>query len=203
MGQADGQGAYMMTIPATKAKNRMNFRMKAQTALDTYALNIDFDVSGADITGFTRQTVATATAQALPAFIGVDRTPGLGVLAGVAVDCNGDQMKNAIATVSTTSSKGGAAPAHLDGMQVYYFSNGSTDLPVLRTTQASTNGDGLFVILEIPPTTGSTHYFLQTWGFKTDADVAMGMAGLSLISELESPVVGDSVISVEMNPNTN
>lgn len=194
-------GAFSINLPSGMAKSRMNWRMKATGQLDTYALNEELDITQAAITGYDRGSVSVATANALPAFIGVIRTPGLGVLAGAAVDCDRDAVENVIATVSTTSSAGGGAPAHLDGAQVYYFSNGDPNLPVRRTSRIVTNKDGLFVIIEIPPTTGSTTYFLQAWGYRTDADAAMGEAGLSLLSEIQAPVVGDSVISVEMAPN--
>jgi hypothetical protein len=194
--------AFTLNIPSGMAKSRMNFRMKAPNWLDTYALNIAVDINNPTITGMTRNAVSVATATALPAFIGVERTEGLGVLAGVAVDCDGDELEGVIATVSSTSSKSNnAAPTFVAGAQVYYFSNGDPDLPVRRTSQTSTNKDGLFVIIEIPPTSGSSTYFLQTWAFTSEADVADGLDGLTLLSELESPVVGDSVISVEMNPN--
>jgi len=200
MANADANADWMLTIPSGMAKSRMNFKMTAPDSLDTYALNISVDVGNPTITGMTRNTVSKATANALPAFIGVDRTEGLGVLAGVAVDCDGDELEGVIATVSSASSKGGGSPTFVAGAQTYYFSNGDPDLPVRRTSQTSTNKDGLFVIIEIPPSSG-TNYFLQTWGFTSEGDVAMGTAGLKLLSELEAPVVGNSVISVEMNPN--
>jgi hypothetical protein len=203
MATADAQGVYSITLPAGMAKSRMNWRTSADGWLDTYALNSSVDVTQTTISGATRRAISELTANALPAFIGVTRTDGFGVLAGTAVDCDGESVKNVIATLSTTSSAGDADPAFVAGPQVYYFSNGSPDLPVRRNKpeDKATKGDGLFVIIEIPPTTGSSHYFLQTWGYKTAADVAQGKAGLSLLSELEAPVVGDSVISVDMTPN--
>jgi hypothetical protein len=193
-------GTYKLTIPTGKAKTRMNFRTKATGWLDTYALNINVDVTKPMITNFERRGVSLNTADALPAFIGVTRTAGLGVLAGVAQDCSGDQIEHAIATVSTSSAKAaGAKPTFVQGAQVYYFSNGDPNLPVRRNSRTDTNKDGLFVIIEIPPTSGSNTYFLQVWAYLNEADKAADK--LTLISELESPVVGDSVISVDMTPN--
>ncbi len=201
MATADESGAYTIVLPAGMAKSRMNWRTSAAGWLPTFAVNSGVDVTQATITDSSRRAVSETTANALPAFIGVTRTPGFGVLAGVAVDCDGNQVKNVIATVSTTSSVSGSRPGFLAGPQVYYFSNGSPNLPVRRNNpeDKATKADGLFVIIEIPPTTGSGTYFLQTWGYKTAADVASGT--LSLLSELESPVVGEAVISVEMTPN--
>lgn len=203
-GPTPQDGTYTMTM-ATGAMSLMNFRTsKAGAALDTYALNVEVDIVNGE-TNFTRGSVSLLTANALPAFIGVTRTDGLGVLAGVARDCQGREVANVIATVSSTTSVGDVAPTFVPGALVFYFQGQDADpnLPTRRRVTMTENfkktqDDGLFVIIEIPPTTGGATYFLQTWGFKTAADVAMGMAGLSLLSELEAPVVGDSVISVDM-----
>jgi hypothetical protein len=200
MATGDVNGLFSVALDVGEAKSRMNWRMTADGQLPTYALNEEMDITMAMLTGFNRGSVSIATANALPAFIGVIRTEGLGVLAGAAVDCDRDSVENVIATVSSTSSVGNVAPTFVAGAQVYYFSNGDPDLPVRRTSRTVSNKDGLFVIIELTPTTGTDTVFLQTWGFKTAADVAMGMAGLTLLSELESPVFGESVISVEMAP---
>lgn len=195
-------GSFSLSLPSGMAKSRMNFKTsKMPDALDTYALNIEVDTMLGN-TGFDRGSVSVLTANALPAFIGVMRTPGLGVLAGVARDCDGHELLNAIATVTSASSHGNTAPTFVSGPQTYYFAGKevSTDLPVKRTMTKATKDDGLFVIIEIPPTTGTNTDYLQVWGFTSAADVAMGMAGLKLLSELQSPVFGDSVISVDMSP---
>lgn len=48
--------------------------------------------------------------------------------------------------------------------------------------------------------TMDSNYFLQVWGFKTQSDADMGEAGLSLLAEAEAPVVGDSIISIDIRP---
>ena len=137
---------------------------------------------------------------ALPAFIGVNRTPGLGVLAGAIRDCDRQPVMHAIATLSSTSSVGNATPGFVSDAQVYYFSAGaSLSLPVQRSIRTDSNKDGLFVIIEIPPTSAGQTYFLQVWAYKTAADVTSNT--LSLVSEFESVVIGDSVIVVDMDPN--
>ncbi len=198
---SDTNGNFAVSLPVG-AKSRMHFRTsKPEAALDTYALNINIDTSAATITNFNRGSVSILTANALPAFIGVTRSAGLGVVAGVANDCAGKTLENVIATVSSSSSVGNVAPTFLPGPQVYYFSNGSTQLPVRRTTRNVSNPNGLFVLIEMPPTAPGQTVFLQVWGFLTDADAAQGMAGLKLLGELETPVVGDAVISVDMAAN--
>lgn len=186
---SDGDGNLSFTFPGP-APSRVNYRNRSEDALDTYALNNEIDVSGATVTT-DRETVSNATAAILPALIGIRRTEGLGILAGEALDCQDRVMENAIATVSSVS---GAAPSHIEGQQVYYFRN---DLPAGRNLQPDTNADGLFSVMEITP---GEDYYLQVWGYPTEADLALGAEGLKLISEYKAPVKPDSVIIVSLNP---
>jgi hypothetical protein len=192
--QAGSDGMYSIEVPSG-APSRLQWRTRHPEALDTYGLNARINVDNATVTQ-NRGSVSITTANALPAFIGVTRTEGLGVLAGTAADCDGRDLEHAVATVSTTS----GTPTFVEGAQMYYFSAGGTTLPVKRNRQEATNTNGLFVAIEIPPTSGSQRYFLQVWGFKSDADVTEDPNDMVLISEFESPVVGDSVISITMDP---
>lgn len=192
-------GTFTLILP-TGSPSRMNWRTRHADGLDTFALNEPIDITLATET-VTRQVVSNATATLLPAFIGISRTEGLGVLAGAVEDCDGNEVAGAIATISTTSSAGDAWPTFQPGARVYYFSDGDPDLPIHRNQEKMTRLDGMFVILEIPPTTGTQTYYLQVWGFPTAAAMGQGAEGLRLLSEFEAPVVGDSVISITMSPN--
>jgi hypothetical protein len=194
MATADGTGAYSLTLPAG-AKSRMNWLQEYEEGLPTYALNVPLDITMNPVTGYERENISTLTANALPAFIGHPRTQGLGVVAGVVEDCDGDSVQHAIGTIASAPSDGDANNiAFIAGAEVYYFISG---LPVKRTQRGDTNTDGIFVALEIP-VTGTA--YLQVWGFTSEADIAMGKAGLTLISELQTPVIGDAVLAVGMNP---
>lgn len=195
---SDASGNFSVALPAG-APSRMIWRIKHVDALDTYAMNDPLDVSGAPVTGMGRESVSLLTANALPAFIGVTRTEGLGVLAGTVEDCDGREVLHAIANISSTPSAGGAAPTFVSGAQVYYFSNQDPDLPVARTVTKETKGDGMFVVIEIPPTSAGQKVYLQTWGFTAAADVG-DKTKLKLIAEYEAIVIGDSVISLTMSP---
>jgi hypothetical protein len=198
---ADSNGDYTIVLPAG-APNRMAWKTtRPSGGLATYALNEENDIGMAVQTGVDRENVSVATANALPAFIGHARTEGLGVVAGTIQDCDGNDVKNAIGTIASAASDGNAENIEfVAGAEVYYF-DADSGLPVRRTSQASTNTDGLFVVIEIPPTSGSAQNYLQVWGYLSAADVAMGVAGLSLLAELPTAVLGDSVISLTMNPN--
>jgi hypothetical protein len=184
-------GAYSLDIPAGGAANFMHFFMEHEDTLDTIAVYVPVDTSGAATTR-NRNMVSTNTANAIPALLGITRIQGSGVIAGEVNDCDGNVVQNAIATISTTS---GTSPAHVAGVQMYYF---TSDLPVRRTAQRATNTDGLFVGIQIP--SAASNYFVQAWGYKTEADAQSG--NLTLIAEQEIPALPDTVVSTTMFPTT-
>ena len=60
--------------------------------------------------------------------------------------------------------------------------------------QTYTNEDGLFMVIELPPS--DEPLFLQVWGFLPEQDPRSDE--LTLIAELGVPVIGDTVISASM-----
>jgi hypothetical protein len=180
-----------MTLPAG-APSRMSWRMQKTDWFDTYEINDPLDVSMPTAT-VQRIAVSEVTGTALQAFVGVTRTPGTGVVAGAVRDCDRNGVAGTVATISSVSSADGTAPAHVAGAQVYYFSD--DDLPVKRNLREETNANGLFVIVQIPPTTGAATYFLQIWGYPQTVG-----GDMTLLSEFETVVVADSVIIVDMDP---
>lgn len=185
---ADGNADVTIMIP--QGTKRFGYKMTHPDSLDTLLLNQTVQPSVANQTLETIQTVSKTTAQTLPALIGVSRTAGTGVLAGSMRDCDGNEMSNFIATVSST--KGTAT--HLAGADTYYFS-ASVGLPVRHSQQAAASKDGLFMVIELgaAPTA-----YVQVWGYKTDADLASDT--LSLIAELETQVIADTVITGSYEP---
>jgi phosphoribosylcarboxyaminoimidazole (NCAIR) mutase len=137
--------------------------------------------------------VSNATAATLPALIGQTRVAGSGVIAGALRDCQNHEVSGFIATISSTS---GTATT-LDGADTYYFSP-TVGLPVHHSQAHYGSKDGLFMIIQVP--TSSPTGYVQMWGFPTDADLAMGMAGLQLVAELQVPVLGDTVITGSYEP---
>jgi hypothetical protein len=178
-------GTYTLTLPSGGGP-RWGFKVSADDYMDTFLLNQYFE-PGVAAQSLDISAISSGLATALPAFIGINRTPGTGVLAGAIRDCDGFEVANAIATVSTTS----GSVAHLEGAQTFYLDNG-TSLPVKHDQLAHTDASGIFAIFELPVTAST---YLQIWGFTDAADVAQGEAGLTLLSELESPVVADTVIT--------
>ncbi len=194
---ADGTGTFTTTIPVDK--ERVGFKVHVANYFDTFLLNQYW--APADTTDSVDiGDISAGLATALPAFIDFERVSGTGVLAGAMRDCQHREVSNAIATVSSTS----MTATHLQGTvggtaiiaSTFYFGAGGTDLPVKHTGsngRLSTNSDGLFTVFNLPPS--DTAAYIQVWGFKSDGDVASGMAGLTLLAELPAPILGDVIVT--------
>lgn len=187
---SDQTGDVTVVIPA--GTKRFGYKMvNRDKALDTLLLNQSLsDPTTTPQTVSQIQSVSTATAQTLPALIGVSRTPGTGVLAGAVRDCMGREVSNFIATVSSTQ----GSVTHVDGVDTYYFSS-SVGLPVRHSQQAAGNKDGLFMAIEMQP---SPTAYVQVWGYKTQQDVDSD--NLTLIAELKTQVIADTVITGSYEP---
>ncbi|HEY5922433.1 MAG TPA: hypothetical protein VIV11_12215 [Kofleriaceae bacterium] len=197
---ADANANLTLTIPT--GTKRFGYKMTASTALPTFLLNqvVKPDVmvqpEGTCNPAPCRtsiQSVSNATAATLPALIGQTRTVGTGVVAGALRDCQEREISGFIATMSSTP----AMPNTIAGADTYYFDS-EVGLPVHHNRQAAGSEDGLFMIIEVPGT--SPTGYVQMWGFPTDADLAMGKAGLKLIAELQVPILADTVITGSYEP---
>ena len=187
------RGAYSMTLAQLPSgTTRFGFKLEAAGSLKTYLLNQYFDPTAATQTR-NISIVSESTANALPALVGINRDPAKGVLAGAMRDCDGNEVSNAVATVSSTQ----GTVTHLPGARSYYFSE-DTGLPARNSAEPVISPNGLFVVLELPPQTAPA--FIQIWGFPTAADLAMGAAGLKLLAELASPVEANAVITGSIEP---
>jgi hypothetical protein len=182
--------AVSLNIPA--GTKRFGYKMvNPDVALDTLLLNQT--LSSPTMTPQTAsqiQSVSTQTAQTLPALIGVSRTSGTGILAGAVRDCDGNEISNFIATVSSTPN----TVTHLDGVDTYYFSP-SVGLPVRHSQQKASSKDGLFMAIEMQPTPTA---YIQVWGYVNDADLAAD--NLTLIAQLQTKVIADVVITGSYEP---
>jgi len=205
---SDGNANLMLTFqPGVK---RFGFKMTNSNSLDTLLLNQTLEPNAAAQMIGHIQSVSTATAQTLPALIGVSRTQGTGILAGAVRDCGQAgrmdgtkdlsgpiEISNYIATVSSTEanvSSGVDVVQHLMGVDSYYFS-ASVGLPVRHSQQDFSSKNGLFMAIEMQPTPTA---YVQIWGYKTDADFAADK--LSLIAQLKTAVIADVVITGSYEP---
>ena len=184
---SESDGTFALTLPT--GVERVAYKTTAEDYLPTYLLN-QYYLPDAEEQSEDLEPISVSLANTLTAFINKERTLGLGVLAGAIRDCDGHEVSGAIATVSSTR----ASPDHVDGAETYYFSGGSRSLPVRLSQRAYTNEDGLFMVIELPPS--SSDVYLQVWGFLPEQDPASDE--LTLIAELGMPVIGDTVISASM-----
>ncbi len=185
---ADENGDYELLLP--KGGTHWAFKIVAEEALDTYTLRQYFDPN-ASAQEEQLESISVLTAQALPAFINVTRTPGLGIVAGAIRDCDDNEVFGAIAAASSSD----VDVVHVDGGVSYYFSALMTSLPVRHSQQSMTNKDGRFVTIELPPGTDAS---VQVYGFIDADDLADGVP--TLLSTISSPILADTVVRLTMNP---
>jgi hypothetical protein len=185
---ADENAAITFTVPI--GTKRFGFEMNGTGVMPTFLHNQYLDPSMATQTLARIQSVSDATAETLPALIGETRMQGTGVVAGTVHDCQGNEVSNFIGTVSSTQ---GTATL-IDGAESYYFSAG-IDLPVHHQQQESSSGDGIFMVIQLPPQNSG---FVQAWGYVSADDLAADK--LSLIAELAVPVLADSVVTGDFDP---
>lgn len=194
-------GTYTLTVP-TGTMGPLSWRVRATDTLDTYLVNDTVNLTSAMVMNSNRNSVTSTTAGLLSALLGQSRREGTGIIAGEAIDCRRRSLIGAIATLSTTSSRGtNARPTFVDDAQIYYF-GAASGLPTSRNAATMTNvssSNGLFLAIQIPSSSTAT-YYSQVWGFRTAAAVAMGAAGLSLISEVPVKVLPDVLVTVNQEP---
>lgn len=192
---SNAMGQYTVTVPAG-TRGPLAWRVRAAGTLDTYLVNDTANLARAAVMGSDRNSVDTGTASLLATLLGQSRRPMTGILAGEATDCRGRALTHAVATLSSTSSRGtNGRPAFVPGAQVYYFSP-TPQLPTRRASYSATSVNGLYLAIQVPPSMTAT-YYTQLWGFRAAADVARGAAGLSLISETAVKVLPDVLVTVE------
>lgn len=197
---SDATGMYTLMVPSG-TRGPLSWRVRAAGTLDTYLVNDTVNLTGAAVMNSNRNSVDNGTASLLATLLGQSRRMGTGIIAGNAIDCQRRDLIGAIATISSTSSRmTNARPTFVPSAQVYYFSP-TPQLPARRTAFSSTSSNGLYLALQIPPpATATTTYYAQVWGFRTTAAVAMGAAGLSLLSEVPVRVPADVLITVNNEP---
>ena len=160
---SDGTGTATLTIPS--GKTRIGFDLTEANSHETLTVDQLLEPSTATQT-ITLRTLSDSTVATLPALVGLTYTPGTTLELGAIHDCQGANLANAIATVSSTP----ATVHHLAGADTYYFSD-STDLPQHHNQKPATSRDGLFMVIGLPATTTA---YVQVWGYENAADQASG-----------------------------
>ena len=193
-GTAANKGNYSMTLMRLQgSEKRFGFKIDAQGYMRTYLLNQYFDPTNATQTRAI-SAVSLGTATAVIAFVGETFDNTTGTLAGAFRDCAGNEVSNAVATVSSTA----GTATHLPRANTFYFGR-TTGLPARHNVEPVMSQNGLFVVIDLPPQAAAA--YIQVWGFKNAADLAAG--NLSLLSELASPVEANAIITGSFEPKRN
>ncbi len=185
---SDPTGVVSIHVPV--GTKRFGVKMTSAQDFDTLLLNQKVAPGMATQMLDKIQVVSKTTGASIPAIIGIVRTPGTGIVAGAVRDCDAHEISNFVATVSSTA----ATATPLDKARTFYFSS-SLKTPVHHNQEPASTNDGLFAALEVPVT---PTVFVQAWGYPTDADLASDH--LVLISELEVPIVADTVVTGSFEP---
>ena len=187
------KGDFSINLGALpQGETRYGFKIERPASppyLRTYLLNQYFNPANAAQTRDI-SAVSVGTATAVIAFVGESFDATKGTLAGAFRDCQGREVSNAVATVSSVSGR----VQHLPGANTFYF--GSSGLPVRHNVEPVLSSNGLFVVIDLPPQTANA--FIQIWGFRTQAELDAGT--LTLLSELASPVEANAIITGSIEP---
>jgi hypothetical protein len=186
------RGNFTMSLamlPSTT--RRYNFSLVAQSYVPTRVLG-RYYAPGAAATD-NLPMLSDATAQALPAFIGLERDPAAALVWGSMRDCQGRMVSNAAVGLSFTPSIFQNA-----GGETFYFSAGSTSLPVRHTVAPVMNRDGMFIVLNAVPNTTA---YIQVWGFKTFDELTTNSA--SLLAEIQTALPASEAVLLTLDPRRN
>jgi hypothetical protein len=184
---ANGNGVATLTVPS--GTKRFGYTISDPNSRPTHI----FDQLLAPATSaqaVTLRALSTATAQTLPALIGVSATPNRSIVLGTITDCQGHTLSGTIATVSSFSS----VATHLVGADTYYFSE-TVRLPVRHSQLMSTTKNGLFMVIELPSVTSA---FVQVWGFRNASEQSSHT--LTLLAELAIPIPAGSALFAAHDP---
>ncbi len=183
------RGDFSMTLGMLPAgTRRYGFTITAQSYVSTVVLGRYYPSGSATVDDI--DVISEATASALPALVGVSRDPTAAFYVGSMRDCQGRTVSNAVAAVSTVPSTFTNA-----GGETFYFSAGSTSLPVRHNVASVMNRDGLFTVLNVP---SGPALHVQVWGFRTTAELNAGT--MTLLGEIFAPSETGQGVLMRLQP---
>jgi hypothetical protein len=188
------RGEYLMTVqmlPSTST--RYTFVLSARDYAGTYVL--DQYIAPAASANRDLPMVATATMSNFPAMVGLTRIAGTAFAIGDIVDCQGRAVSNAVAIASRSRNQLDLIP----GAAAYYFSAGSTSVPVRGTVSPTSNRDGRFMLANVPSIQAG--FSIQILGFRTSEELGGGT--LALLGQLWAPAQPDAAVIATVEPRRN
>ncbi len=188
--QPGARGQYRMELaPLPAGATRVRFKVDATGARST--ITIDRYLGPSGMVALDLPLMSDNTARSLPAFVGMMSNPNAGLVVGDLRDCQGRMVSGAIVALSQQTN----LIVHWPGGVTFYFSAGSTSLPVRHDLAAATNRDGRFMVLGAQAAMGAEGS-VQAWGFPTEADRASGT--LRLLGRNAAVIDPSTVSSVQL-----
>lgn len=175
---SDEVGEYGLTIFAMPSQ--LHLRTTATGALPLHFL---YERSEAQHPSFELSTASRENLASTLELVGDRFATGASQVSGVALDCDGNRLVNVIANVAPSSAAGGERTFET-GVRTYYAIDRSTPALGRRTELAQTTLAGSFTASNV---TSGRHY-VQIWGFRSEAAIADGADGLTLLGEAEIAV---------------
>ncbi|HTM19905.1 MAG TPA: hypothetical protein VL172_05340 [Kofleriaceae bacterium] len=191
---AGADGSYAFTLEAG-TPTMLTVRTRAATdAVDVigYRFKVNDDQATRMIDA---STLSSNSFDQIEGLVGLVRDPANGAAIVAASDCDRVGIENVIGALSSTSSADGSDPTFVAGY-TFYGASGDFPVPVRRNVSEASADNGIIFSLSVPPGT----YYAQVWGFLTEADVAAGRDGLTLVSEIELVVAANTASGVFLEP---
>lgn len=185
---AAADGTYSLTL-AKGTPDLMWSRGSAAGFLDTYVYWFHPNLAMGNYTGFNGQLVTSDNIESAALLVKEIWDPTKHVIAGTVLDCNRVIVQHAEVVVSSTS----GSRTFVDGISTYYGVPGAVPIVAPPDQRGDTNDNGAFAIFHLPP---DQPLYVQAWGFTSDAAVAQGADGLTLLQETPINVAVNSVTSM-------
>lgn len=175
---ADSNGAFSTTVPVCQPIGYGTFTPPEwEETVDTYEVHQIFGYEDDGVADEWINSVSRATANIIPAVIGVEWDETTGIIAGTAYDCatGVEEEPEFFGHAQMFVHDGNGTPP--DATTVYYFSD--SDLPVANESQADVNpNNGLWVAVNVPVGT----WTVEMWGYSGTEYVNLGSTILTIKS---------------------
>lgn len=158
---ADGNGGFSTTVPAcTPIGYKTYTPADWEQTKDTYEVHQVWGLE--DPLTEDVNSVSVSTSKIIPAILGVEWTPGTGIIAGTAYDCTENKIEGAQVVVKDSS-------GNIADVDIFYFID---DFP--NADQPYTSPDGLWVAVNVP--TGT--FNVEMYGFNGTDHTLLGITTL-------------------------
>ena len=162
---ADGEGSFSTSVPVCQPLGYKTYTPADwEETRDTYEVHQIWGYEDDLLLTEPINSVSVSTSRIIPAILGVEWTPGTGIVAGTAYDCNEEPITGAEVVVKDSSGK-------VMDVNIFYFVD---EFP--NQSQPETSPDGLWVVVNVP--VGTFNVEMYVWD--GTQHVLMGMTTLAI-----------------------